>query len=165
MSHSSKEQFTDLISRNNARIKRICRAYTQNEDDWKDLQQEVYYHLWKSLPTFKAEANIDTWLYRVTLNVCLHFSSQQKKKATLPLQVEHLKQESIASHNKEQEELLQQLYTCIHKLEATDKTLVLLYLEEFPYKEIASVTGLKENTVAVKLGRIREKLFGCITVA
>jgi RNA polymerase sigma factor (sigma-70 family) len=163
MSHSSKEQFTDLISRNNARIKRICRAYTQNEDDWKDLQQEVYYHLWKSLPTFKAEANIDTWLYRVTLNVCLHFAAQGKKKGFVPLQNEHLKQEDFATDNNE--ELTNELYKCISRLEDTDKTLILLYLEELPYKEIAAITGMLENTVAVKLARIRKKLFNCITVS
>jgi RNA polymerase sigma-70 factor (ECF subfamily) len=63
----------------------------------------------------------------------------------------------------DQKEKYQALRSCIKDLNDADQSIVVLYLEELPYKEIATVTGLTENHIAVKMKRIRKKLFDCIS--
>ncbi|GAB2532538.1 RNA polymerase sigma factor [Rufibacter soli] len=160
--------FLQLLQSNKDRMFRICRSYAPDHQAAQDLFQETVLQLWKALPGFRGEAQVQTWVYRVTLNVCLqarlrHQKDQRRTKSLGDsLQFLELPQEAPDPYT---EERLQALHACIQKLNESDRSLVLLYLEDLPYKEIASVTGLSENHVAVKMKRIREKLFTCLSPA
>jgi RNA polymerase sigma-70 factor (ECF subfamily) len=156
--------FIDLLEANKAKIFRICRVYAQDEEGQKDLFQEVVFNLWQSVDSFRGEAHISTWVYRVALNVCMRSRLQIQKK-----QGKHLPLESVTFHyatsekdHLEEKETRALLYHCIANLKESEKALLILYLEDMPYKEIASIAGLTENHVAVKLKRIREKLSDCM---
>lgn len=155
-------EFTNLIENNRFKILRICRIYGISKEDREDLFQEVCMAIWKSLPTFQGRANINTWLYRVSLNTCMQHNLKQKKHKEISLHgLEfHFKtgKDEIVN-NIEKEEMISTLYSCIAGLKEPDKTIALLYLEDVPYKSVAEITGLSENNIAVRMHRIKEKLF------
>jgi RNA polymerase sigma factor (sigma-70 family) len=156
--------FLNVFKTNKDRIFRICFSYSNNVDDAKDLFQEVVLNIWKSLPSFNGKSNINTWIYRVTLNVCLRAKEFAEKRQKLFVKLESLEFNNIvgAFNPTDHDEQFLKLTECIKKLEGIEKTIILLHLEELLYKEIAQVTGLTENYVAVKIKRIKSKLLTCL---
>jgi len=160
MTHNDTERlFFELLENNKNRINRICSVYAKNREDQKDLVQDVLLNIWKALPSFEQRANINTWLYRITLNVCLRskYEHAQKNK----IQLDSISLETVADIPKN--EKYEQLYHCIGQLEETDKSVIILFLEDLLYKEIAEIVGISENHVAVKIKRIKAKLLKCLT--
>lgn len=160
MTQTNTEQlFFELLENNKNRINRICSVYAKNREDQKDLVQDVLLNIWKALPRFEQRANINTWLYRITLNVCLRSKYEHVRKHKVEL--DSISIEPMADVPKN--EKYEQLYHFIGQLEATDKSIIILFLEDLPYKEIAEIVGISENHVAVKIKRIKGKLMKCLT--
>jgi len=163
MDEAKKRQFITLLEENKLLILRICRGYAIDHEDRKDLFQEVVINLWRSLPSFQGRSSISTWIYRIALNTCIRASLKYKTGNKEKIVLESISFEEIEDPAREsQNEAYQQLYSCINTLPESDKSIVLLYLEDLPYADIALITGLIENHVAVKMKRIRVKLFDCL---
>jgi RNA polymerase sigma factor (sigma-70 family) len=164
MEKSLENIFLNAFETNKNRIFRICTSYSTDNEDAKDLFQEVLLHLWKSLPSFKNESNIDTWVYRITINVCLRAKQFSDKKQKHFIKIDGLKLENIGetTNSNEKEKQFLKLSECVKKLEGVEKSIILLYLEDSSYKEISQVLGLTENHVAVKIKRIKNKLLTCL---
>ncbi|MCE7992500.1 MAG: sigma-70 family RNA polymerase sigma factor [Roseivirga sp.] len=159
-----KKTFEQVLEDNKNKIYRICRIYAIAPVEPQDLFQEVVYHAWKSFPGFKGQSGEGTWLYKIALNVCLRAKMKLEKVDSKNVRLESIQFMPVQSGPDEvREERYQALRDCIASLNESDQSLVILYLEELPYKEIAQVTGLTENHVAVKMKRIRKMLFDCIT--
>jgi len=157
-------KFEQVLEENKAKIYRICRIYAVAPIEPQDLFQEVVFHLWKSLPTFKGKSNISTWVYKIALNVCHRSKMKLERKNGKTVRLESIQFTPIASPLQEdQQERYQLLRQCISTLDESDQSIIILYLEELPYKEIAVITGLSANHIAVKMKRIRKKLLDCIT--
>lgn len=165
MNKQLESTFLAAIEQNQQKLLRVCSVYAEDEDDKKDLFQESLIHIWQSMSSFEAKSSISTWMFRVTLNVCLRLQSQEKKKRNRFLKMDSISFAHVAQEDTDpdERERLIHLRNCIKKLEDADKAIITLYLEELPYREIAVVTGLSENHVAVKLKRIKNKLLNCIT--
>ncbi len=157
-----KEQaFIKILEENQQRIQKICGMYTTTPEDCKDLVQEVILNIWKAYPSFEGKSAITTWIYRITLNVCLKKRFyRQKDQATLSL--EDLKFEPKTPMNDSSNEKFLALKECISQLEFSDRAIIILFLEDMPYKEIAEIIGISENYVAVKIKRIKAKLATCL---
>ena len=80
-----KETFEQLLENNKAKIYRICKIYAVSPLEPQDLFQEVIFAIWKSLPTFKGNSSIDTWIYRITLNICLRSKQKSEKTQDIPI--------------------------------------------------------------------------------
>ena len=150
-----EQLFVQTINQHQGILHKVCRIYCRNQDDHNDLFQEIILQLWKAFPSFRNESKITTWMYRIGLNTAIS-GLRKKKIATTELenisfQIEDKSKETI-------EEDLQQLYKAIEHLSDVEKSIVLLYLEDKPYEEIAEITGITANYVAVKMNRIKEKL-------
>ena len=136
------------------RIFRVCMGYVNDIEKARDLTQETFITVWQHLPTFRQEANIGTWIFRIATNNCLRAIEQSKRipQATLPEELPQPEDPSI-------EPRLQLLYKCISELEETERILIALTLEDIPQAEIAQIMGLTPGNTRVKIHRIREKLF------
>jgi len=158
------ETFEQLLEKNKENIYRICKIYAVSPLEPQDLFQEVIYAIWKSISTFKGNSSIDTWIYRITLNVCLRSKQKSEKKHYKTVQLESIQfvPVEIPIENNQQEKY-NALISCISKLNKENKSIIILYLEELKYKEIAEITGLTENHIAVKMKRIKKILLDCIT--
>ena len=162
-----KEQetiFLSALEKNREKLFRICSIYSQDDEDAKDLFQEVLVHAWRSMSTFKGNSAIGTWMFRVALNVCLRFKSKHTKYQSRFIRLDSI---TIANfgyeeNNEVENEKLNSLRKCVKELNEADKAIVALYLEGIAYKEISSILGLSENHIAVKVKRIKSKLLNCI---
>lgn len=154
MSDPLAKQFSEQVSNHVGILHKICRTYKRDPDDRDDLFQEIVYNAWKSYPKFEGRSKFSTWLYRVALNTALYQNRKDRFFGkTIDLDVVH---NSLTTDVKDDDTEL--LWMAINQLNETEKSIVILYLEELPYKEISEITGLTENNVAVKLTRIKSKM-------
>lgn len=151
---SIKNEFTGIIEQYKAVIYKVCYVYAKDNEELNDYYQEVLINLWNSFPNFRGDSKISTWIYRISLNTCITFIRKKKNKPLIiPLSIDMEVFES--EWNKQQ---LDELYSLINKLGTLEKTLILLWLENKNYDEIAEITGLSRSNIAVKLMRIKNKL-------
>ena len=147
------KDFVELISNHQKLVHKVCNVYCYTIEDRKDLFQDIVLQLWRSYPSFKGRSSLSTWMYRVALNTAI---TQQRKKKTQMVPLEQVPdQEPVADDQQNDHSLLKAL---INELDKIDKSLILLYLEQKNYKEIAEIMGLSKTNVSVKLVRIKKKL-------
>lgn len=153
---NAEQEFVSVIREYERVIYKVCYLYTTKNATLSDLYQDVVLNLWKAYPKFRQECKISTWIYRIALNTCISFIRKEKN---VPEIITLTKEADWMTENRDpQHEMLRQLYRMINQLGQLDKSIILLYLEEKNYEEIAEITGLTVTNVATKLNRIKEKL-------
>jgi RNA polymerase sigma-70 factor (ECF subfamily) len=150
-----EENFIQMIKENERVIYKVCSLYVSDEFPLKDLYQDIVLNLWKAFPNFRNESSYSTYIYRVALNTCIS-GMRSKKRRIQKLPLDFLDEQTFEVVNTE--ENVRELYRLIRKLRKLDRSLILLWLEEKPYREIAEITGLSLCNVSIKLKRIKEKL-------
>ena len=155
--------FEDIIAANKDRIYRMCRAYATEATDADDIFQEVLLQIWKALPSFRQQSALSTWVYRICMNVCIRQQYNNKKaKKHLTTLDERFVAVVPAPDQNDRQQKIDQLHACIRKLPETERAIMALFLEDMSYREIGQITGLTENHIAVKVKRIKGKLFNCL---
>lgn len=157
------QTFEDVLENNKEKIYRICKIYAVAPIEPQDLFQEVVFQIWKSLDSFKGKSGIDTWVYKIALNVGQRSKLKLENHNGKTVRLDSILFTPVDNADHSLEEQYQALRDCIAILNESDQSLMVLYLEDLPYKEIAVITGLTDNHVAVKMKRIRKLLFECIT--
>lgn len=164
MKDKLKSTFERVLEDNKDKIYRICRIYAVSPIEPEDLFQEVIIQIWLAYSSFENRSNMNTWVYRIALNVCMRYKNKVENRNGKAIRLESIKFELPASMpDNNQEEQFKALNSCLHELNELDQSIVILSLDELPYKEIANIIGLTENHIAVKMKRIRKVLLGCIT--
>ena len=156
MTHAEQErQFLELFERNKASIRRVCYGYLNSPCEVDDLFQEIMTNVWHSLPSFRGEAKVSTWVYRIAVNTALVYRKKWKQGEELP---EIVDSSPCAQQTLEDRERLAMLHNAIATLPDQERLIITLLLEGLSYKEIADVTGITVNYVGVKISRIKESL-------
>ena len=141
---------------------KVARAYTLTHEECQDLAQEILLEAWRSLPKFEHRASAATWFYRVALHTAMNWKRKDnpRRSSQRPLLEVHdaATDKSNSAEQAQQQEIVDQLYCAIHQLPKTDAALVLLYLDELSYREMADVLGISESNVGVKLNRAKKAL-------
>ncbi|MCJ7465589.1 MAG: sigma-70 family RNA polymerase sigma factor [Maribacter sp.] len=150
-------QFISVIKQYEGVIFKITTIYTDNKNDQQDLYQDIVYQLWKSFDSFRNEAKISTWMYRIALNTALT-RIRKKGRQGISISIDKVVLEHTEAYDSQFEERLKLLYKQIGALNALDKGLILLFLEGKKYEEIAEITGLSLSNVGTRLARIKQKL-------
>lgn len=150
--------FTSLVRRHEKIIFSACFFYANNDVPFDDIKQEVLISLFKGYRHFRNECSEATWVYKVCINTCLlSLRRLSPRIKTLPLDeipAIHFQNEN----DNEYREKIEWLYALIAQLNPMDKALILMWLDELSYDDIASNMGIPRNTVASRLYRIKEKL-------
>lgn len=163
---ADKTQFTELIRENKGIIFKICNAYASNKEDRDDLAQEIIYNLWKSYSGsgsasgFRPDFKFSTWMYRVALNVAISFyrKDRRQRRRVIYSEILLVVDDDVGPPASEADKDLALLLQFVGALKEIDKSIMLLYLGDKPYKEIAEITGITESNVATKINRIKDKL-------
>ena len=153
-----EKEFLHIIAENQGIIHKVCSIYCDMEEDRRDLFQEILAQLWKSYPSFRNESKFSTWMYRVALNTAITSFKKEKRqpdKAGLPHENLQMAEEMYDSRAEDQIKVLNK---AIGKLTGIEKSIILLFLEDKKYEEIAEITGITQNYVRVKMNRIKKKL-------
>ena len=157
-----KSLFMNWLGEHGSSVMKVARAYTLTSEECQDLAQEILLSAWQSLPKFERKANAATWFYRVALHTAMNWHRKDKPRRIRQqplLEVQTVVKEGFDSGEQaQQRETVEQLYDAIHQLPKADAALVLLYLDELSYQEMAEVLGISESNVGVKLNRAKKAL-------
>lgn len=150
----TEQEFAQLVREHKSTIYTVCYMFSNDADEVNDLFQEVLINLWRGIDSFKGDAKVNSWIYRVSLNTCISADRKKKRQATVPLTMDvDLFEDDDADARQ-----IQMLYKRVHRLRPFDRALVLLWLEGMPYEEIGAITGITAKNVSVRLSRIRVEL-------
>ena len=154
----NEELFHRVYSENYRRVISLCMGFVSgNRDEASDLTQEIFIKVWENLDSFRNEASISTWIYRITVNTCL---THIKKKKHLPLTTDVAVEESADVQKKELQ--FSAMYGCIDKLSSINKSIILLELEQVPQQEIAGIMGMSHEALRTRIHRIKSQLSKCV---
>ena len=148
-------QFTKMVKEYRKTIYTVCYFYSKDSEEVNDLYQEILINLWKGFEKFRGESSLKTWIWRVSLNTC---NNQERKKKssvqTIPLSIDI----DLYSDDDVQSKQIQMLYDRINRLDVFDRAIILLWLENMNYQDIADVVGISLSNVTTRLFRIKEQL-------
>jgi len=154
-----RQQFVELLERHSGMVFKVANTYARGAGDRDDLAQEIAVHLWRAYPSYDQTRPFSTWLYRIALNVAIsHLRSDgPRQRRTVPFDPDlhdlpDPHQEGVAD---EPAALLSQF---IATLDPLNRALLLLYLEERSYREIAEILGISATNVATKINRLKERV-------
>lgn len=150
--------FVTLLEENQNIIHKICRLYTESEAEHKDLFQEISIQLWRSFERFEGKSKFSTWMYRVGLNTAITIYRKEKKRIDTYILNDEISRIEVDQYDPVIDEKLSWLYQKIEKFSEIDKALVLLYLEDKRYDEIADTLGITAVNARVKMNRIKKRL-------
>lgn len=152
------KSFTAMVGRHEKVVFSVCFFYATSEVPFEDLRQEVLISLFKGYRNFRQESSEATWVYKVCINTCLFslrkFTPKVKTVSFDEIHSFHFQEDN----DKALREKLEWLYAIIAQLNPMEKALILMWLDELSYEEIASNMGIPRNTVASRLSRIKEKV-------
>lgn len=154
--NKNEQEFTAMLRRHKATIYSVCLMFADERTAVEDLVQDCLINLWQGFDGFEARSEVRTWLYRVCLNTCISFDRKRKHLDYVPLELEN--HDFLTSDHEEDARQIQMLRRRIQLLGPFDRAIVLLWLENLPYEEIAAIVGISVKNLSVRLVRIREKL-------
>lgn len=149
-----EKDFSRMIREQKATIYTVCYMFSKDKEEIDDLFQEVLVKLWQGYDSFQGKSDLRTWIYRVSLNTCISIDRKKKRRKTQPL----LEGVDLFDKNDADNRQTDMLHERIGKLQAFDRAIVLLWLENLSYEEIAQIVGISVKNVSVKLYRIKEQL-------
>jgi len=152
-----EQEFLELLEINKRLVFKIANIYGKNNEEIKDLIQEITLQLWKSFPDYNPEFAITTWMYRIALNVSISFYRKEKSRKKVHQDLEQNKQ-ILYWEEPIFDDQLKLLYRFIEQLKAFEKAIIILHLEERKNPEIADIMGISVTNVSTILNRIRTKL-------
>jgi RNA polymerase sigma-70 factor (ECF subfamily) len=154
--------FKTWVTEHGGIVVKVARAYTRTSEDCQDLAQEILLQVWRSLPQYQGRASASTWIYRVALNTAIGWRRKELRRRAnhQPIfDVEELPGTGADRGASDwSREIVDRLYAAIHELPKTDAALILLYLDDLSYREMAEVLGISESNVGVKLNRAKKAL-------
>ncbi len=151
----TEKEFVELLNRHQNIIHKICNVYMDNGADKEDLFQEITLQAWKAIKNFRGDSQFSTWLYRVALNTAITFYRKESKQVNLTFTEQF---PDTKDEYNPVEEQVQAMYKAIAGLSKIEKALVMLYLDDFSYKEMAEMLGITVTNVGVKMNRVITKL-------
>lgn len=157
---SARERFQALLGEHAAIVHKVAAMYCRNPADRLDLGQEIAIQAWRSFAGYDPQRPFSTWLYRLALNVAISHarSSGLRQRHTVAFEAD-LHDCAAEDHAAaEPDERLLALQRCIDALGPLDRALMLLYLEERSYAQIAEVLGITATNVATKINRLKQRI-------
>ncbi len=156
---AQKDQFLYLVQQNKKLIFKVCNAYCHDPEDRKDLVQEVIIQLWLSFDKYNSQYKLSTWMYRIALNTAIsHYRADRKRNTTSLDTRENLIDFADENDAAEMNDRVQLLYSFIAQFDELNRALMILYLDNNSYKDIAEVLGITETNVATKISRLKKEL-------
>ena len=152
--NTKEQEFEQLVRTHKATIYAVCYLFSKDQDEVADLFQECLMNLWKSWAGYEGRSDVKTWIYRVSLNVCVSLDRKRKRHSTVPLTIDINPYEEDNQNSQQMERLRQR----INQLPPYDRAIVLLWLENISYEEIGAIVGITAKNVSVRLVHIKEQL-------
>lgn len=157
-SNSAQDAFLASLDRHRGILFKVAGAYCRDAASREDLVQEIALQLWRAYPRFDGSAKFSTWMYRIAVNVAISFHRSETRKAGRIKLADGALIEEVAAPETDADENLALLREIIGRLDALNRALMILYLDDRPYAEIAEILGISQTNVATKINRLKEQL-------
>jgi len=156
----TKEDFLEILKNHERILFKVSNAYCADPEDRKDIVQEMIIQLWNARNKFDPQYKLSTWIYRIALNVAIsHYrKSTKRKESSIEMHANIINISEDQSGEAFIEENLDRLQHFINEFDRLNKALILLYLEEYSYEEIADILGISKTNVATKISRLKKQL-------
>ena len=151
---NKETDFSRIVREHKSTIYTVCYMFSKDKQEVDDLFQEVLVRLWQGYDSFQGKSDLRTWIYRVSLNTCISIDRKKKRRKTQPL----LEGIDLFDKNDADNRQTDMLHARIQRLQPFDRAIVLLWLENMSYQEIAQIVGIEVKNVSVRLYRIKEQL-------
>lgn len=140
-------------------VYKVAHAYARNPEDWKDLSQEIILQVWKSYHRFDQRFKFSTWMYRVALNVAISTYRRESRRTSAVVSMEEIVFELAAQPEQaDPDGHIAELYRIIGQFDELNRALMLLYLDDTGYRDIALILGISETNVSTKINRLKLKI-------
>ena len=149
-----ERKFKELITLENATISRICFSYACSVAEFEDLRQDALINIWRGMHGFRGESSSRTWIYRVTVNSCLSTIRKQSRHRHESLDALY----GLIDSDDSDKESIEQLHRVINTLDPDERAIIMMWLDELSYDEIGAAMGIKRNTIATRIRRIKESI-------
>jgi RNA polymerase sigma-70 factor (ECF subfamily) len=153
------EAFLSVMEAHKGILYKVAHSYCRDEEDRRDLVQEIILQVWKSFDQYDPAYRYSTWIYRIALNVAISFyrktKSRQERAQQYREEIVYLGEAQLSEREQEQQVLLDHL---IRELPELDRAILLLYLDQASQREIAAVMGISETNVSTRISRIKKNL-------
>ena len=156
---SKRERFSELLEQHRKIVFKVANSYARLADDRADLAQEIRAQLWRAFPRYDESRSFSTWMYRIALNIAIsHLRDAERRDThTLPLD-ESAHENTLVGSIAEPDERVRALEKFMAQLDALNRALMLLVLEERSYRENAEILGLSETNVATRISRLKQRI-------
>lgn len=148
-------RFEKIVMEHKSTIYTVCYMFSNDKEEVEDLFQEVLINMWRGYSSFRGEAKLDTWIWRISLNTCISADRKKKKRG---FKVSWDAAKEMPDDSSRDTRQVEQLHARISKLALVDRAIVLLWLENMSYDEIGAIVGITAKNVSVRLVRIRQQL-------
>ena len=157
--NDARDTFGTLLQRNSGIVFKVANSYARLPEDRADLAQEIAVQLWRAWPKYDPARSFSTWMYRIALNVAISYvRGRTRGVQPEPFGDHHGEVADPHAHDHEARQQVDQLHRFIHAQPPLDRALLLLYLEDRSYREMADVLGLSETNVATKISRLKQRV-------
>lgn len=150
--------FGDWLAGHKGILFKVVHAYAVEHADRQDLFQEIVFQVWRSVDAFRGVSSVPTWMYRVALNTALAWTRKEGRHRQGRQQLEGVEGLLTAEYSSGRDPRVEWLYHQIAQLKDVDRSVALLLLDGFSYKDIAAIVGISESNVGVKINRIKSAL-------
>lgn len=147
--------FRKIVTEYSGMIGKVCYMYASDASHRQDLSQDTMVNIWRGLDQFRGDSQLSTWVYKTCINTCIS-SLRKEKNHRNNVSTEVLP--DIEGDNEDKTAKLKEMYRLISTLNPMDKALIMMWLDELSYEEIAMVSGMSRNNVATRLRRIKQTL-------
>ena len=148
--------FESWIDAHKAILFKVARVYGATHADREDLFQEIALQVWHSVEAYRGDCAATTWIYRVALNTALAWRRKERKHGEGRQDIEAVTGLLIAPSGRDPR--LEWIYQRIAELDDVSRSLALLMLDGFSYRDMSQILGLSESNVGVKINRIKAAL-------
>jgi RNA polymerase sigma-70 factor (ECF subfamily) len=154
-----QEQFLSVLEAHKKLIYKVSHTYSRDWEEFQDLVQEIISQLWMAYPKYDESYKFSTWMYRIALNTAISFFRKEiRHKETFGELGDQLLRIADDPYDDPYDQPLALLRRLINRMDRMNKALMLLYLEDKSYQEIADILGISVTNVGSKLNRIRQQL-------
>lgn len=152
--------FADWLAKHHRILHKVANSFAVGQDR-DDLMQEMLVSLWRAIPSFRGEASASTFAYRVVHHCALTWirgeTRRLRKHSAAARDLLAANAEDASSDSR-----LELLYECIRELPAIDRSVITMALDGLSHAQIGDIIGSRENTISVRIHRIRKQLASAI---
>lgn len=152
------QRFAAITASQGNLIASLCLSFARTREEFEDMRQDALLNIWNGLASFRAESAASTWVYRVTLNTCVSYKRRSRVSERQAEAFDEFYRDLYEDVSDEDQERYKLMYRLIASLRPVDRSIMLLWLDDNTYDEIAEVMGLTREAVAARLKRARDRM-------